>query len=76
VDTLSTKRGGETYAGRKFAAFSLDLHTWTSTRSGISPISFWEKGGKQKMRPGLIYTPERAESERAKAIEAETVLAE
>ena len=27
-------------------------------------------------RPGLIYTPERAESERAKAIEAETVLAE
>jgi Cdc6-like AAA superfamily ATPase len=78
VDTLSTKRGGETYAGRKFAAFSLDLSTWTSTRSEqISPISFWEQGGKQKMRqPRLIYTPERAESERANAREAEPILAE
>jgi Cdc6-like AAA superfamily ATPase len=73
VDTLSTKRGGETYAGRKFAAFTLDLSTWTSTRSEqISPISFWEREGRQKIRdpsfweregrqkirdPKLIFTP-------------------
>jgi hypothetical protein len=63
IDTLSTKRGGETYAGRKFAAFTLDLSTWTSTRSEqISPISFWEREGRQKIRdPKLIYTPERAQ---------------
>jgi hypothetical protein len=69
VDTLSTKRGGETYAGRKFAAFTLDLSTWTSTRTEqISPVSFWKPGGKQKMRePRLIYTPERAESARTKS---------
>jgi Cdc6-like AAA superfamily ATPase len=62
VDTLSTKRGGEDYPGRKFAAFTLDLSTWTSTRSEqISPIRFWEREGRQKMRePKLIYTPERA----------------
>jgi Cdc6-like AAA superfamily ATPase len=62
VDTLSTKRGGETYAGRKFGAFTLDLSTWTSTRSErITPISFWEREGRQKIRePKLIYTPERA----------------
>lgn len=62
VDTLSTKRGGETYPGRKFAAFTLDLSTWTSTRSEqISPIRFWEREGRQKIRePKLIYTPERA----------------
>ena len=76
IDTLSTKRGGETYAGRKFAAFSLDLSTWTSTRSEqISPISFWEQGGKQKMRqPRLIYTPERAAVESAPYLSAEPVL--
>jgi Cdc6-like AAA superfamily ATPase len=59
IDTLSTKRGGETYPGRKFAAFTLDLSTWTSTRSEqISPIRFWEREGRQKIRePKLIYTP-------------------
>lgn len=64
VDTLSTKRGGETYPGRRFAAFTLDLSTWTSTRSEqISPIDFWERDGRQKIRePRLIYTPERAGS--------------
>lgn len=64
VDTLSTKRGGETYPGRKFAAFTLDLSTWTSTRSEqISPIRFWERAGRQKIRdPKLIYTPERADA--------------
>jgi Cdc6-like AAA superfamily ATPase len=64
VATLSTKRGGEGYAGRKFAAFTLDVSTWTSTRSErISPISFWESEGRQKIRePRLIYTPERARS--------------
>jgi hypothetical protein len=63
IDTLSTKRGGETYPGRKFAAFTLDLSTWTSTRSEqISPINFWEREGRQKIRePRLIYTPARAE---------------
>ncbi|MCP9485018.1 MAG: ATP-binding protein [Gaiellaceae bacterium MAG52_C11] len=63
VDTLSTKRGGETYAGRKFAAFTLDLSTWTSTRSEqISPINFWEREGRQKIRdPKLIYTPTAGE---------------
>ncbi|HWG56432.1 MAG TPA: hypothetical protein VNT58_07915, partial [Gaiellaceae bacterium] len=63
VDTLSTKRGGEAYAGRKFAAFTLDLSTWTSTRSEqITPITFWESAGRQKIRePRLIYTPERAQ---------------
>jgi hypothetical protein len=78
VDTLSTKRGGETYAGRKFAAFTLDLSTWTSTRSEqISPISFWEPGGKQKMRqPRLIYTPERAARESAGSPEPAPILAE
>lgn len=62
VDTLSTKRGGETYPGRRFAAFTLDLSTWTSTRSEqISPVRFWEREGRQKIRePKLIYTPERA----------------
>jgi Cdc6-like AAA superfamily ATPase len=77
VDTLSTKRGGQTYAGRKFAAFSLDLSTWTSARSErISPISFWESGGKQKMRePKLIYTPERAELKRAEQPDSQPVLA-
>jgi hypothetical protein len=76
VDTLSTKRGGETYAGRKFAAFTLDLSTWTSTRSEqISPVNFWQAGGKQKMRePRLIYTPERAESARTSSIDASPVL--
>jgi hypothetical protein len=64
VDTLSTKRGGETYPGRKFAAFTLDLSTWTSTRSEqISPIRFWESEGRQKMRdPNFIYLPGRADS--------------
>jgi hypothetical protein len=59
VDTLSTKRGGETFAGRKFAAFTLDLSTWTSTRSEqITPVNFWEREGRQKIRePRLIYTP-------------------
>jgi hypothetical protein len=59
VDTCSTKRGGERYAGRKFAAFTLDLSTWTSTRSEqISPINFWEREGRQKIRdPKLIYSP-------------------
>jgi hypothetical protein len=76
VDTLSTKRGGEAYAGRKFAAFTLDLSTWTSTRTEqISPVSFWKPGGKQKMRePRLIYTPERAESARTKSTDATPVL--
>ncbi len=62
IDTLSTKRGGETYAGRKFAAFTLDLSTWTSTRSEqITPIRFWEPVDRQKIRdPKLIYTPARA----------------
>ena len=62
VDTLSTKRGGETYPGRRFAAFTLDLSTWTSTRAErIRPINFWEQGGRQKIRePKFIYTPERA----------------
>jgi hypothetical protein len=62
IDTLSTKRGGETYPGRKFAAFTLDLSTWTVTRSEqISTINFWERDGRQKIRdPNLIYTPERA----------------
>jgi hypothetical protein len=57
VGTLSTKRAA--YAGRKFAAFTIDLSTWTSTRSEqIKPISFWEREGKQKIRdPKLIYTP-------------------
>jgi hypothetical protein len=63
VGTLSTKRGGG-YAGRKFAAFTLDLSTWTSTRSEqIRPVNFWEREGKQKLRePKLIYTPGFAES--------------
>lgn len=62
VDTLSTKRGGVAYAGRKFAAFTLDLSTWTSTRSEqIRPINFWEREGRQRIRdPKLIYTPELA----------------
>jgi hypothetical protein len=69
IDTLSTWRGGETYPGRKFAAFTLDVSTWTSTRSEqISPIRFWEPGGRQKIRnPKLIYTPERAESSQSEA---------
>lgn len=62
VDTLSTK--SRDYAGRKFAAFTLDLSTWTSTRSErISPISFWETEGRQQVRdPKLIYTPQLASS--------------
>jgi Cdc6-like AAA superfamily ATPase len=62
IDSVSTKRGGQTYPGRKFAAFTLDLSTWTSTRSEqISPIRFWETDGRQKIRnPNLIYTPDRA----------------
>lgn len=61
IDTLSTKR--QEYAGRKFAAFTLDLSTWTSTRSEqIKPITFWEREGRGKIRdPKLIYTPESAE---------------
>lgn len=62
VETLSTKRGGENYAGRKFAAFTLDLAAWTSTRSErITPINFWKTSEHQKMRQTrLIYTPARA----------------
>jgi Cdc6-like AAA superfamily ATPase len=62
VETLSTKRGGETYAGRKFTAFTLDLAAWTSTRSErIAPMDFWKTSEKQKMRQEkLIYTPELA----------------
>jgi hypothetical protein len=62
VETLSTKRGGETYAGRKFTAFTLDLAAWTSTRSErIAPMDFWKTSEKQKMRQvKLIYTPELA----------------
>jgi Cdc6-like AAA superfamily ATPase len=60
IGTLSTKRGGQTYPGRKFAAFTLDLSTWTSTRSEqITPIEFWQREGKQKIRqPRLIYDPD------------------
>ena len=62
VETLSTKRGGESYAGRKFAAFTLDLAAWTSTRSErIVPLDFWKAAEKQKMRQvKFIYTPELA----------------
>lgn len=62
MDTLATKRGGQTYPGRRFAAFTLDLSTWTSTRSEqISPVRFWESEGRQKMRdPKLIFTPDIA----------------
>ena len=62
VETLSAKRGGETYAGRKFTAFTLDLAVWTSTRSErIAPMDFWKTSEKQKMRQEkLIYTPELA----------------
>jgi hypothetical protein len=62
VETLSTKRGGETYAGRKFTAFTLDLAAWTSTRSErIAPMDFWKTSEKQKMRQvKLIYTPDLA----------------
>jgi hypothetical protein len=64
VDTLSTRRGGVGYAGRKFAAFTLDLSTWTSTRSErIRPINFWEREGRGQIREErLIYTPELASS--------------
>jgi Cdc6-like AAA superfamily ATPase len=62
IGTLSTKRGGETYPGRKFAAFTLDLSTWTTTRSEqIRQIQFWKREGRQQVRsPAFIYTPERA----------------
>jgi hypothetical protein len=62
IGTMSTKRGGEAYPGRKFAAFTLDLSTWTSTRSEqISQIPFWTPEGRQQVRsPAYIYTPERA----------------
>jgi hypothetical protein len=68
VETLSTKRGGETYAGRKFTAFTLDLAAWTSTRSErISPMDFWKTSEKQKMRNvKLIYTPELAADAKAR----------
>jgi hypothetical protein len=72
VETLSTKRGGETYAGRKFAAFTLDLAAWTSTRSErIAPMDFWKASEKQKMRQErLIYTPELAAAAKAKKMNA------
>jgi hypothetical protein len=59
IATLSTKRGGTTYPGRKFAAFTLDLSVWTGARSErITPIRFWESGGSQMIRePSLIYAP-------------------
>jgi Cdc6-like AAA superfamily ATPase len=69
VETLSTKRGGENYAGRKFAAFTLDLAAWTSTRSErIAPMDFWKTSEKQKMRQvKLIYTPELAAAAKSSA---------
>ena len=59
IGTLSTKRGGPTYPGRKFAAFTLDLSVWTGARSEqIRPIRFWEpEGGQQIREPNLIYIP-------------------
>lgn len=68
VETLSTKRGGQTYAGRKFTAFTLDLAAWTSTRSEqIAPMDFWKTSEKQKMRQvKLIYTPELAAEAKAR----------
>lgn len=64
IATLSTKRGGSTYPGRKFAAFTLDLSVWTGTRSEqITPIRFWEPEGGQRIRePSLIYVPSNGES--------------
>jgi beta-galactosidase GanA len=68
VETLSTKRGGQTYAGRKFTAFTLDLAAWTSTWSErIVPMDFWKTSEKQKMRQvKLIYTPELATEAKAR----------
>lgn len=72
VETLSTKRGGETYAGRKFTAFTLDLAAWTSTRSErITPMDFWKTSEKQKMRQvKLIYTPELAAAAKSRGKKA------
>ena len=78
IGTLSTKRGGETYPGRKFAAFTLDLSVWTGARSEqIRPIRFWEpEGGQQIREPNLIYIPASGVASGAPTTAAAPLIAE
>jgi hypothetical protein len=47
------------YRGRRFVGFTLDLSSYTGTRSeSIRQIEFWDRGGKSQLRrAGLIYDP-------------------
>ena len=47
------------YRGRLFTAFTLDLSSYTGTRTErIRQIEFWTPGGRQQLRrAGLIYRP-------------------
>jgi hypothetical protein len=49
------------YRGRQFTAFTLDLSSYTGTRSErIRQIDFWTTQGRQELRRvGLIYLPEQ-----------------
>jgi hypothetical protein len=60
IGTLSVQ--SSTYRGRSFTAFTLDLSSYTGTRSErIRQIKFWEsEGRKQLRRVGLIFAPDDA----------------
>ena len=57
--SIQASGAGNPYRGRTFAAFTLDLSTYTATRSErIRPVEFWTAHGKQDLRRvGLIYIP-------------------
>lgn len=59
IGNLSVQTGSSKYRGRIFVGFTLDLSTWTGTRSEkIRQISFWTREGRQRARRArFIYSP-------------------
>lgn len=63
------------FRGRQFTAFTLDLSSYTGTRSErIRQIEFWTPTGRQQLRrAGLIYVPEADGSTPAQEVRAAPV---
>lgn len=55
----------ESYRGRPFRGFTLDLSTYTVTRAErIKQVPFWSSEGRQEIRrAALIYDPDTAEAD-------------